>query len=285
MYIKYNVKKKLLHLALALSLFTLPTIYCDNSYTNEDIVKAVEAGKSDIVEKILNECPYLAKEEKLVSIAADYNYYNILKLLLKNDADPNDISYSNLFNITPLKRAVRNKHVNIVRLLLINDADPNIKETSGEITLLNFEVVPILNSAIPQWGEDEDVITIVNLLLEYGAQTDPENFERSNHPLHWAATFNCPTIAKILLENGANLNPKGPAGGTPLHYAVSSDSPKVVKVLIEGGADRSIQDDAGRIPAEEEKHLRWDEDGNRVINVAEEEEIKILLETYFPEIK
>ncbi|KAG8529914.1 uncharacterized protein KY384_005395 [Bacidia gigantensis] len=77
--------------------------------------------------------------------------------------------------------------------------------------------------------------------------------------LHWLFNFppeHMKEIARLLIENGANLNARTRASvpgirwffpfawsaGTPLHWAVSTSSPIAVKVLIECGADCSIKD-------------------------------------------
>ncbi|HXE41741.1 MAG TPA: ankyrin repeat domain-containing protein [Candidatus Baltobacteraceae bacterium] len=43
--------------------------------------------------------------------------------------------------------------------------------------------------------------------------------------------------AKVLIENGININQKGEDGYTPLHQACSFGQKEIVKLLLENGAD------------------------------------------------
>ncbi|MBT4803971.1 MAG: hypothetical protein HON78_03085, partial [Legionellales bacterium] len=49
-------------------------------------------------------------------------------------------------------------------------------------------------------------------------------------------------IAKVLIENGADVNDKGVFGTPPLHLAAEKGSLDIVKALISGGADVNIKD-------------------------------------------
>ncbi len=55
--------------------------------------------------------------------------------------------------------------------------------------------------------------------------------------LHMAARFNCPRLAKLLIERGANVNSEDEHGRTPLHYAAMQGNIEAAKVLIENGAN------------------------------------------------
>ena len=58
-----------------------------------------------------------------------------------------------------------------------------------------------------------------------------------NMPLHMAAREHHTRVAEFLIDYGANIDAKGPDGGTPLHYAAGGGSIAVAELLISAGAD------------------------------------------------
>ena len=62
------------------------------------------------------------------------------------------------------------------------------------------------------------------------------NTDSGAMPLHLAAFFNGPEVAKLLIDNGAEVNAKDEDGATPLHLAAQKNTAAVVKLLIDNGA-------------------------------------------------
>lgn len=63
-----------------------------------------------------------------------------------------------------------------------------------------------------------------------------------------AAMYGWDEIAKLLLENNAEVNNKGQFGMTALHRAARSGHYDVAKVLIDAGADLKVTDIYGKTP-------------------------------------
>jgi ankyrin repeat protein len=72
-----------------------------------------------------------------------------------------------------------------------------------------------------------------------------------NTALHLACANKFLLIAKILIENGADLNAQNDSGNTPLHWAVISQDMEIVKFLIEKKANANLKNSAGLMPFEE----------------------------------
>ena len=64
--------------------------------------------------------------------------------------------------------------------------------------------------------------------------------ERQDSPLHRAASLGRTAIAKILIDNGANVNVQNREGNTPLHLALEDEQQEVAFLLYEKGADPKI---------------------------------------------
>lgn len=70
------------------------------------------------------------------------------------------------------------------------------------------------------------------LLGNIQGEKNPRN-KQGVTPLHYAAKFNHPKIAIIILENIEDKNPVTNSGLTPLHYASNYGNLKVVQALLE----------------------------------------------------
>jgi len=88
-------------------------------------------------------------------------------------------------------------------------------------------------------GDDE----VVRQLLEQGA--DPGQRQDRMTALTCAAVWGQPTVARILLEAGADVNAQNEDGGTALHGAVFFGHVDVVRVLMDDQADVTIRNFLG----------------------------------------
>lgn len=69
-------------------------------------------------------------------------------------------------------------------------------------------------------------------------------------PLHYACDRGHVEVAKLLLEEGANVNARDEARRTPLHLAALSGRVEVVQLLLGNGAQRNAKNVAKMTPAE-----------------------------------
>lgn len=128
---------------------------------------------------------------------------------------------------TALKYALsdysRNKYtMQIIKLLLLYGADPNITYKYGRTLIFTLVKKRQTN--------------YIKLFIKYGAKVDPELFFNSIN--------SDPTIADTLLP-GMDPNAKYNKGKTLLMYLVKKNNQSLAKKLIELGADLDIQDSRG----------------------------------------
>ena len=86
---------------------------------------------------------------------------------------------------------------------------------------------------------------VAKILLQNGADVNAnDNYQWT--PLHLAAYYGDSKIAKLLLENGALVNAKNIDGKTPIHLAANKGHSEVVEILLKYGArkDESAKNSA-----------------------------------------
>ncbi|MGY8815806.1 MAG: ankyrin repeat domain-containing protein, partial [Gammaproteobacteria bacterium] len=187
-----------------------------------------------------------------------WDHQEITELLLRAGADPN---VANDYGITPLFLAVKNRNAVMVDALLEGGANPNATLWSGES--------PLMTAA--KTGVNE----VVNALLTHGADINIQEPRRNQSALMWAIAFNNPDTARVLIEEGADVNASTkmldedfnpvvlegykanvlgtPQGGyTSLMFAARANDMATVKLLVENKADMdavSVEDGTALIIA------------------------------------
>ena len=125
-------------------------------------------------------------------------------------------------------------------------------KTVEELTPTEFTLLPLHQAA-----RQRDVSKVMSLISE-GAdvnEADPrsDRGEGGNSPL-WYAAQGLPCggvpVARLLIENGADVNAPGEFGMTPLHMACSWGHPDMAVFLHQHGAALDIKDAYDRTPVE-----------------------------------
>jgi ankyrin repeat protein len=92
---------------------------------------------------------------------------------------------------------------------------------------------------------------VARYLVLKGADVNlPSNNGFNVFPLHSAAAGNYTDIARMLVDNGAQVNIKQQAGVTPLHSAAQNGNLELLILLLEKGADVTIRMEGGKLPAD-----------------------------------
>ena len=144
---------------------------------------------------------------------------------------------------TPL-HWIRNDNVEIAKLLIDNGADVNAKTKKffktkfGKFT--SSPTISILAQSTPlHIAILNKHIKTAKLLIENGADVNAK-YSYGYTPLH---IINNIDIIKLLIDKGADVNAKDDYRNTPLHYAKDLE---IVKLLIDNGADVNAINNKGK---------------------------------------
>ena len=199
--------------------------------------------------------------------AAFYGDLEMVQVLLKYKAD---VNAQNSGGRTPLDSASEGFYFGattnialslskVARLLLEHGADVNAR-SNYHTTPLHFaakfgrvEVVRVLLEHVANLGmEDDDGKTAIQAVSEY---VNARDFDGQT-PLHFASrgpsmegpniALSLSSVARLLLEHGAEVNAQGNGHSTPLHVAVQYGRAEAVRVLLEHGANVAAKDEDGK---------------------------------------
>ena len=135
--------------------------------------------------------------------AAHWNELETADLLMRAGAD---VNAANEYGVTPLSLACAKGYAAMVEKLLDAGADPNKAQWTGE--------TPVMTCA--RTGNAE----ALQSLLAHGGDANAKETRRGQTALMWAVAQRHPEVARLLIEQGADVNAKSqmPEGFTPAKY-------------------------------------------------------------------
>ncbi len=89
-----------------------------------------------------------------------------------------------------------------------------------------------------------------------GADVNAPDDDLNINPLAWSVIHGQTEAARLLIENGADVNIQDDNGSTPLHGAAVFGRADIAKLLLENGASLQVRNDDGGTPADA-LHLDW----------------------------
>lgn len=205
------------------------------------ISTATKNGNIDIVTLLIKAG---ANAQDGVEAAVDKNKANILKLLINEGADA---SSGKLLAV-----ATSHKNPQLVDVLLKADANPQ----DGIKAAINYGSCNILQQLIDAGGKanDQDLLTRAvlknnyecsRILINEGLDATKSDSNGISY-LHHAAQNDNAALTKLLIEKGADVNAMA-QGSTPLHLAVRNrKGVATVDMLIKGGADVNAINSKGK---------------------------------------
>lgn len=195
----------------------------------EDAQQAINAGANiNHVEKDYTDNP--------LGIAINYEYIDMVALLLKNGANPNVFVDGNgFFNSTPLITAISRQRTDIVKLLVENGADVNLQahkyfdpETIGISPLMQAIIAPYTKESLNIFHYLMEKQANVNLTTDDGqtALMYAANGDFSVYRQHAMIL-----MAEEMLKKGADVKMRTTAGKTALDYAIDNKFSRMIELL------------------------------------------------------
>jgi ankyrin repeat protein len=237
-----------------------------------------------------------------IALAAANGSTEILRLLLDAGVDANSLDPNN----EPVSwAAIRSGNVEAVRILLDRGATVDFKDNVRQSSLMlavredHPDIVRLLISrgaevnAVTRVGSTPNFV-LPNSVAGFGHGVGiirgglPDRGSRyltpgGLTPLMYASRDGRLESARLLIQNGANIEATDPNGITPLLMAISNNQIETAKFLIERGAPINVVDWYGRSPLWQAVEVRnMDVDNSTFVNGVDREPvlglIKILLE-------
>lgn len=183
-----------------------------------------------------------------------------IRVLLQ--ADPALAAAKDANGVSALMFAFYYRRAEIADLLLAAKSDLDIFEATAAG---KADQIPDILKADPQaarrWSPDGFTALhfaaffnrpeIAKILIDHQADTAAVGKNPMKvTPLHSAAAAHSAGIVRILLENGAPPNARQEGGWTPLHEAAQIGDMEMVKLLLDHGADPCAGSDDGKTPLE-----------------------------------
>ena len=174
-----------------------------------------------------------------VQVSWDLTQNEEVKKILFNYCDPSKIKSTN--DAIEMYHAFRNNDKDKIQSLLRQGVDPNFTYGRNRETLLHL-AVQIKNA---------DLSDMVKMLLDNGADVNIQNNSAAT-PLFLVAGTNNLKTAEELLKRGAKLNIQDMTNGqTPLHKASRYGQFNMAKMFVDQGADLHVKDNYGNTPLHE----------------------------------
>ena len=148
-------------------------------------------------------------------IAVESNHKDIVQMLLKAGADPNEVL--NNERITPLMKAAWRNNKECTQLLIKHGAKVNETDIDGDSAL---HYCAVKNSS-----------ACMKLLLARKARVNVLN-KKLQTPLHQACHVGSVECVKLLVKNGAGLKITDKVGLTPAELAALKDQHSVLDYLV-----------------------------------------------------
>ncbi len=153
-----------------------------------------------------------------LGVAMELGDYEMIKLLLEKGADTESTCEEGL---TPVEKAA------------LGYLELSLEENKKIFELLDKHGAQMSLSALLAVGSLERI----EKMIEEGADavSSTDGFWNLT-PLHFAAKWNRPDVAALLIEKGADVNASSMSYSTPLSYAKEAGADEVIRILKEHGA-------------------------------------------------
>src|SRR5271154_686298 len=195
--------------------------------------------------------------------AVKYRNRYALQVLLSHQADAN---YSNNEGINALHLAVLKKDATMVRMLIKHVKNINTKTNNGS--------TPLHNACNFQ------LIEIVRILLENGADQNIIEEEYDFYPIFYSVVQNNIDITKLLIDYGANPNHQDYQGNTIIHYSIIDNHMAILDYILDKYPVRGKSDLVYVEDINSRKDINSDHIDPNVINISGLTIVHLMLYNY-----
>ncbi|KAF2111819.1 ankyrin repeat-containing domain protein [Lophiotrema nucula] len=205
------------------------------SKTFRKALQAAEAGDIPVLKAFLesgriNVNFMLDDKETALHWCARSDNSGIVDALVEHGADPEIPDRT--WGMTPLASAIYSNSNGVVQRLLDNGAQTEAPDRNGMFLLMKAGI--------------NRNMSIVNMLLEKGAQVDAKGGPNMETALLAAVKVGNEHIVKGLIANGANVHADDNESWVALNWAVKAGMENVVKLLVSKSAKLGVTDQQGR---------------------------------------
>jgi ankyrin repeat protein len=145
-------------------------------------------------------------------------------------------------NNTPFIRAVNSLNIRRIREFLNQGTSPNTR------TKENWSVLSAVSGVKHPMRNHYKSLHVVRELLRRGAAVNNKTGIKKATALLWACYAGNTSIAKMLIDHGANVNSRAIDGSTPLHAACVRNNLGCVRLLLQHHAHVYSRDENGVTP-------------------------------------
>ncbi|WP_371376279.1 ankyrin repeat domain-containing protein [Thalassotalea aquiviva] len=191
--------------------------------TSTPLTIAITTNRSEIAKELVSRGASIEIPSSFSPIlrAAQYGELELVKYLLSKGADLNDIGADE--NINGLSIAVANQKWNVAQYLLDQGINTD-QQGRGGFKAIHYAV----NVSAPS--------KLFSNIIQNTASIDSKLSETLDTPLILATYHNNSTLAKLLIDAGADINVKNTRGDTPLHWATHHGNVEISRLLAQKGA-------------------------------------------------
>ncbi len=154
--------------------------------------------------------------------------------------------------------------IGVVKKLLEAGADPDAKDNDGvtpfeaaiksgaslaaDMIAAQAESLSVDPKRVVHRAARTGMATTLGIIIKMDPSVASTANSAGETPLWLAAANGHAEAAKVLLENGAEVDQPGAGGSKPLNAAIAGSHDSVAMVLLEGGAEIFVSDSSGRTP-------------------------------------
>jgi ankyrin repeat protein len=206
-------------------------------------------GNADLVRLLLEKgADVKTPGDTTLILAAQSGDVEIMRLLIDSGADVNCISPR--LGETPLMYAAASDSVEAVRFLLAKGANPNVGLKSMSRVIGGSTLDTGIGKQTPlMWAAPTGSPELIRALIDAGANVNAQDIQGISPLMLAVASENQDLgVVKVLLQSGANVNPRSGRGETALDWAKKFGSRPVIAALQEAGAREGVPYQAPPVP-------------------------------------